>query len=78
MIKRKVFYISQRVYSEYKGNKYDYLFTRIEELKYCDACNVMWLKFTIDKIIRFNKGCIVKVELEIKDKYIDITRVVEL
>lgn len=31
MIKRKVFYISQRVYSEYKGNKYDYLFTRIED-----------------------------------------------
>lgn len=38
----------------------------------------MWLKTTIDKIVRFNEACIVKVELEIRDKYIDITRVVEL
>lgn len=78
MIKRKVFYIPQRLYSEFKGNKYDYLFTRIEELKYCEAYQVMWLKFTIDKIIRFNKGCIVKVELEIKDRRVDVTKVVKL
>lgn len=78
MITRKVFYIPQNVYSEFRGNKYDYLFTRIEELRYCNACRVIWLKSTIDKIIRFNEACIVKVELEIRDKYIDITRVVEL
>lgn len=78
MIKRKVFYIPQRIYSEFRGNKYDYLFTRIEELKYCEACKVMWLKTKIDKIVRNNEACIVKVELEIRNKCVDITRVVEL
>lgn len=78
MIKRKVYYLLAKQYREIGLNKYDYLFTRIEELRYCDAYKVMWLKFTIDKIIRFNKDCIIKVELEIRDRCIDITKVVKL
>lgn len=77
MIKRKVFYIPQNVYSEFRGNKYDYLFTRIEELRYCNAYKVILLKTTIDKIFRFNEACIVKVELEIRDNNVDIIRVVD-
>lgn len=79
MITRKVFYIPpENVYSEFRGNKYDYLFAIIEELRYCDVYRVIWLKTEIDKIFRFNEACIVKVELEIRDKNVDIIRVVEL
>lgn len=80
MITRKVFYIPQNVYSEFRvnKNKYEYLFIRIEELRYCKPCRVIWLKTKIDKIFRFNKDCIVIVELEIRDKNVDIIRVVEM
>lgn len=78
MIKRKVYYLLAKQYREIGLNKYDYLFTRIEELRYCDACKLMCLKTAIDKIVRDNEACIVKVELEIKDRRVDVTKVVKL